>query len=85
MLDAGNETFANLYRHSERDQRHAIPLDARALGLSEVAGQAPKQTPFAVVLGHCNCGAVTTAVDAFLQPAHYLALASIQGFGVAAS
>jgi carbonic anhydrase len=29
-----------------------------------------------VVLGHSQCGAVTAAVDAFLRPAEYLALAS---------
>jgi carbonic anhydrase len=29
-----------------------------------------------VVLGHSGCGAVTAAVDAFLQPARYLAVAS---------
>jgi carbonic anhydrase len=29
-----------------------------------------------VVLGHSHCGAVTAAVDAFLRPADYLALAS---------
>ena len=29
-----------------------------------------------VVLGHSQCGAVTTAVDSFLQPVEYLGLAS---------
>jgi carbonic anhydrase len=29
-----------------------------------------------VVLGHSQCGAVSAAVDAFLRPAHYLAVAS---------
>jgi carbonic anhydrase len=28
------------------------------------------------VLGHSGCGALTTAVDVFLNPGHYLALAT---------
>jgi carbonic anhydrase len=32
----------------------------------------------AVVLGHSGCGAVTSAVDVFLDPANYLSLARVQ-------
>ncbi len=133
-LEEGNEKFANLARaDQEGEHRNVIPLDARALGLSDIEGRPPKQTPFAailgcadarvpvdlifhqaindlftvrvagnilgneclgsveyavahletirllVVLGHSSCGAVSAAVDAYLNPSQYPAVASTQG------
>lgn len=36
----------------------------------------PRSLKLVVVLGHSQCGAVTSAVDVFLRPARYLALAA---------
>jgi carbonic anhydrase len=133
-LRDGNRAFAALFRRALNDPDHAqkvIQLDARDVGLSVGAQEAPKQHPFAavlgcadarvpielifnegpndlfvlrvagnglgsevlgslkyaidhlgdslrliVVLGHSGCGALTTAVDVFLDPARYLQLAT---------
>jgi carbonic anhydrase len=132
-LNSGNSDFAALLDHvkSESGIQQIIPVDPRDLGLdSDVAG-APKQRPFAavlgcsdarvpielifnegpndlfvirvagnglgldvlgslkyavdhlggtlkliVVLGHSGCGALTAAVDMFLNPGDYVAIAA---------
>jgi carbonic anhydrase len=131
-LDDGNRGFAALLDHVKDETgviQQIIPVDARDLGLTPGSTGAPKQRPFAavlgcsdarvpielifnegpndlfvirvagnglgtevlgslkyavehlggtlkliVVLGHSGCGALTTAVDVFLNPANYLAL-----------
>lgn len=130
----GNRAFSTLFTKATNAARHAeaiVELDGRDIGLSTRAGEAPRQRPFAavlgcadarvpielifnegpndlfvlrvagnglgseilgsleyaidhlgeslrliVVLGHSSCGAVTSAVDVFLQPAKYLPLAT---------
>lgn len=52
-------------------------LDEAVLGSVDYAlHQLAQSIRLIVVLGHSGCGAVTAAVDAFLDPAHYLALAA---------
>jgi carbonic anhydrase len=52
-------------------------LDEAVLGSVDYAlHQLAQSIRLIVVLGHTGCGAVTAAVDAFLDPAHYLALAA---------
>lgn len=133
-LDEGNQAFAALLDGLHADDgaaRHVVQVDPRDLGLAEGDEAAPKQRPFAailgcsdarvpielifnegpndlfvirvagnglgnevlgslkyaverlgssmkivVVLGHSGCGAVSTAVDVFLDPSRYLALAT---------
>lgn len=133
-LEEGNREFSQLVdpRVGAGSLRpHVIRFDPRGLGMGEETGTAPKQEPFAVVLGcsdarvpielifnqgcnelfvvrvagnvlgneclgsidyaienfqqslhllvvlgHSGCGAVTAAVDAFLDPSRYLALSS---------
>lgn len=125
----GNQMFADLGRRPG-DERHVIPVSAEELGFGDEPGHAPKQTPFAAMLGcadarvplemvfsqsanglfvvrvagnvldsacigsldyavshlstvrlvavvgHTGCGAVRAAVDAYLQPAAYVGLAT---------
>jgi carbonic anhydrase len=133
-MDEGSRAFADLFAgpHGEAGPaRRVIPVDPRDLGLLQGGAKAPRQRPFAavlgcsdarvpvelifnegpndlfvvrvagntlgedvrgslnyalehlaeslkliVVLGHSGCGAVTAAVDVFLDPAGYLSLAS---------
>jgi carbonic anhydrase len=133
-LDDGNRDFATLLDHVKDGTgviQQIIPVDARDLGLAPDSAGAPKQRPFAavlgcsdarvpielifnegpndlfvirvagnglgtevlgslkyaveqlggtlkliVVLGHSGCGALTTAVDVFLNPVNYLAIAT---------
>jgi carbonic anhydrase len=133
-LDDGNRGFAALLDHVKDETgviQQIIPVDARDLGLTPGSTGAPKQRPFAavlgcsdarvpielifnegpndlfvirvagnglgtevlgslkyaveqlggtlklvVVLGHSGCGALSTAVDVFLNPGYYLALAT---------
>jgi carbonic anhydrase len=133
-LCEGNRAFAALFKAAAGDAARAgtvVPVDARDVGLGAGAQAAPKQHPFAailgcadarvpielifnegpndlfvlrvagnglgtevlgslnyaidhlgnslrliVVLGHSGCGALTTAVDVFLDPAKYLPLAT---------
>jgi carbonic anhydrase len=133
-LDDGNRGFAALLDHVKDETgviQQIIPVDARDLGLTPGSTDAPKQRPFAavlgcsdarvpielifnegpndlfvirvagnglgtevlgslkyavehlggtlkliVVLGHSGCGALTAAVDVFLNPGNYLALAT---------
>jgi carbonic anhydrase len=134
ILEKGNEGFASLdSRGREGDVREVIDINPRSIGISEIEGVPPKQTPFAavlgcsdsrapvdlvferavndlfvvrvagnvlgneclgsfeyalanldsikvfIVLGHTNCGALTTAVDAFLAPVQYPNMAVSQG------
>lgn len=128
----GNRTFAALFNdHRDDEAQVIVQLDPRDVGLGADAQEAPKQRPFAailgcadarvpiesifnegpndlfvlrvagnglgtdilgslkyaidhlvdslrliVVLGHSRCGAVTTAVDVFLEPAGYLPFAT---------
>src|SRR5690606_29904321 len=52
-------------------------LGSECLGSIDYAlHQMSESIKIVVVLGHSGCGAVTAAVDAFLQPANYLAVAS---------
>ncbi len=52
-------------------------LGSECLGSIDYAIQHFQKTlKLLVVLGHSGCGAVTAAVDAFLQPSRYLAVAS---------
>lgn len=61
VLQEGNERFANLrYRGGDGDAREVILLDPRAVGLSDVEGEPPEQTPFAAVLG---CADARVPVD----------------------
>ena len=133
-LDDGNRGFAALLDHVNDETgaiQKIIPVDARDLGFASDGAGAPKQRPFAavlgcsdarvpielifnegpndlfvirvagnglgtevlgslkyavehlggtlkliIVLGHSGCGALTTAVDVFLNPGNYLALAT---------
>jgi carbonic anhydrase len=133
-LDDGNRDFAALLDQVNDETgvtQRIIPVDPRDLGLPPGSSAAPKQTPFAavlgcsdarvpvelifnqgpndlfvirvagnglgpdvlgslkyamenlggslkliVVLGHSGCGALTTAVDVFLNPVDYLPLAT---------
>ena len=132
-LEEGNHEFAVLNdpRTSPPGTRRVVRFDADDLGLPNADGSAPKQQPFAAILGcadarvptemvfsqgcndlfvvrvagnvlgseclgsldyglthlgeslkliavvgHSRCGAVTAAVDAFLEPAKYLIVAS---------
>jgi carbonic anhydrase len=132
-LEEGNHEFAVLNdpRTSAPNTRRVVRFDADDLGLPNPDGSAPRQEPFAAVLGcadarvptemvfgqscndlfvvrvagnvlgseclgsldyglthlgeslkliavvgHSRCGAVTAAVDAFLDPTRYLAVAS---------
>jgi carbonic anhydrase len=133
-LEEGNRLFAELIEAEERGQAHeprVIPFDLRDLGISEVEGVAPGQSPFAavlgcsdaraptelifsqgcndlfvvrvagnvlgneclgsldyavqhlraslkllVVMGHSHCGALAAAVDSFIDPTKYLAMAA---------
>ena len=133
-MDGGSRAFADLFASADGQAgsaRRVIPIDPRDLGLLQGGSAAPRQQPFAavlgcsdarvplelifnegpndlfvvrvagntlgddvrgslnyalehlaeslkliVVLGHSGCGAVTAAVDVFLAPAGYLALAS---------
>ncbi len=134
QLEEGNREFAHLLDPIVgvgQPQPRIIPFDPQDMGLAEIAGTAPHQQPFAVVLGcsdarvpievifnqgcndlfvirvagnvlgneclgsidyaldhlgdsikllvvlgHGGCGAVTAAVDAFLDPSRYLSVAS---------
>ncbi len=52
-LEDGNRAFASvsdIHRHTQTEP-HIITLNAEALGLAKADGTAPKQTPFAAVLG----------------------------------
>lgn len=54
-------------------------LGSECLGSIEyAANQLADNLKLVVVLGHCSCGAVTSAVDAFLDPARYPDIASSQ-------
>jgi carbonic anhydrase len=132
-LEQGHKSFAALLDHLEEEGgiQQVIPVDPRDLGLVSGSGKAPKQRPFAAilgcsdarvpvelifnegpndlfvvrvagnglgtevlgslkyavenlggslkliaVLGHSGCGALTTAVDVFLNPGDYLPLAT---------
>jgi len=133
-MDGGSRAFADLFAGPDGHAgpaRRVIPIDPRDLGLLQGGAAAPRQRPYAavlgcsdarvplelifnegpndlfvvrvagntlgddvrgslnyalehlagslkliVVLGHSGCGAVTAAVDVFLAPAGYLALAS---------
>ena len=133
-MDDGSRAFADLFAGPDAlagPARRVIPIDPRDLGLLQGGAEAPRQRPFAavlgcsdarvpielifnegpndlfvvrvagntlgedvrgsldyafehlaeslklvVVLGHSGCGAVTAAVDVFLNPAGYLSLAS---------
>jgi len=133
-MDDGSRAFADLFEgHNGQagPERRVIPIDPRDLGLLQSGTAAPRQRPYAavlgcsdarvplelifnegpndlfvvrvagntlgedvrgsldyalehlaeslklvVVLGHSGCGAVTAAVDVFLDPAGYLSLAS---------
>jgi carbonic anhydrase len=133
-MDDGSRAFADLFACADGQAgpaRRVIPIDPRDLGLLQGGAKAPRQRPYAavlgcsdarvplelifnegpndlfvvrvagntlgddvrgslnyalehlaeslkliVVLGHSGCGAVTAAVDVFLAPAGYLALAS---------
>lgn len=133
-MDDGSRAFAGLFASADGQAgpaRRVIPIDPRDLGLQQDRSAAPRQRPFAavlgcsdarvplelifnegpndlfvvrvagntlgddvrgslnyalehlseslkliVVLGHSGCGAVTAAVDVFLNPAGYLSLAS---------
>jgi carbonic anhydrase len=134
-LCEGNRNFVGLADRPEGGARSSrvIPLDLQQLGVADAAGVAPRQRPFAVVLGcsdarvptemifgqacnalfvvrvagnvlgneclgsidyavrhlgtdlhllvvlgHSECGAVTAAVDTFLDPARYLTVAASQ-------
>lgn len=132
-LEDGNREFAHFLDPLQAGQHtttRVLPLVLRDLGLGDSAGAAPRQQPFAVVLGcsdarvptemifnqacnamfvvrvagnvlgseclgsidyavhhlgesiklvvvlgHSGCGAVTAAVDAYLQPEQFLAVA----------
>ncbi|MFO0897401.1 MAG: carbonic anhydrase [Pirellulales bacterium] len=129
-LIAGNREFAAFGTPKDSGQPHVVPFDLRDIGVADQPGQAPRQQPFAVVLGcsdarvptemifnqgcndlfvvraagnildlgglgsidyattqmreavklvvvlgHSQCGAVSAAVDAFLDPKKYLSLA----------
>lgn len=51
-------------------------MGSECLGsLSYASHHFARTIKLAVVLGHLHCGAVTAAVDTYLDPAHYLALA----------
>ncbi len=134
-LCEGNRAFAALFKATAGDAgpaRAVVQVDARDVGLSAGAEAAPKQYPFAailgcadarvpielifsegpndvfvlrvagnglgsevlgslkyaidhlgdslrliVVLGHSGCGALSAAVDVFLEPARYLPLATM--------
>ena len=52
-----------------------IPSDPLSLGLPLSSGAPPVQTPFALVLGHSSCGAVSAAVDSYLAPRDYASIA----------
>jgi carbonic anhydrase len=130
-LCTGNRQFANLVDLDASRSTRIIPIDLSDLGIADEACKAPRQRPFAVVLGcsdarvpielifnqacnaifvvrvagnvlgseclgsidyavqnlggslklvvvlgHSGCGAVTAAVDAFLEPTRYLSFAS---------
>ena len=64
-LEKGNEQFATLYQ-TDGDRRVVIPLDAQALGISEVGGHPPKQTPFAAILG---CADARVPIDLIFHQA----------------
>jgi carbonic anhydrase len=51
-------------------------LGSECLGSIDYAVEHLGSIKLLVVLGHSGCGAVTAAVDAFLEPARYLAVAS---------
>jgi carbonic anhydrase len=51
-------------------------LGAEVIGSLDYAFQALPSVRTVVVLGHSSCGAVTAAVDAYLNPASYLGLAA---------
>lgn len=131
----GNRDFVAMFGDlsSSRDSRQVVTFDLADLGVNQVKGSAPRQRPFAVVMGcsdaraptelifhqasnalfvvrvagnvlgneclgsveyavrnlgtdlkllvvmgHSGCGAVTAAVDAFLDPSRYLTVASSQ-------
>lgn len=130
MLRSGNRTFAGLTRSRDGQIHHVVPIEAGDLGLGDGPGRAPRQSPYAAVigcadarvplelvflesansifavrvagnvlgaecvgsldyaishlpsvrllaaLGHTRCGAVGAAVDAYLDPTKYLALAA---------
>lgn len=52
-LEDGNRAFASVsdLHRSTKSEPHVITLNAEALGLAKADGTAPKQTPFAAVLG----------------------------------
>jgi len=133
-MDEGSRALADLFAGDDAQAgtaRRVIPIDPRDLGLLQGGAAAPRQRPFAavlgcsdarvpvglifnegpndlfvvrvagntlgddvrgslhyalehlaeslklvVVLGHSGCGAVTAAVDVFLDPMGYLSLAS---------
>jgi len=129
-LVEGNREFAAFGTPNDSGKPHVVPFDLRDIGVADQPGQAPRQHPFAVVLGcsdarvptemifnqgcndlfvvraagnildlgglgsidyattqmrdavklvvvlgHSQCGAVSAAVDAFLDPKKYLSLA----------
>ena len=133
-MDDGSRAFADLFAGPDGQAgpvRRVVPIDPRDLGMLQGGAAAPRQRPFAavlgcsdarvplelifnegpndlfvvrvagntlgddvrgslnyalehlaeslklvVVLGHSGCGAVTAAVDVFLDPAGYLSLVS---------
>jgi carbonic anhydrase len=61
-LEAGNREFAHVFDglHDHRGNvRRVVPLDPRDLGVGDHEGTAPRQQPFAVVLG-CSDARVPT-------------------------
>jgi len=131
VLERGNQRFARLADLDvQAGERVVLPMDLRDFGVGDAMGAAPRQEPFAavlgcadarvpieivfeqgcndlfvvrvagnvvgseclgslsyashhfpslkliLVLGHLHCGAVTAAVDSYLQPAMYLPLAT---------
>ena len=66
-LETGNLRFVSLGEGAPtEDRRQVIPIHAGALGLSDVAGREPKQSPFAVVLG---CADARVPVELIFQRA----------------
>lgn len=61
-LEDGNRDFAHLFDTvpgARGSVRRLVPFDPRDLGLNEIEGMAPKQHPFAIVLG-CSDARVPT-------------------------
>jgi len=76
-LRAGNRGFAGLTSSIDANSSHVLPVSADDLGLGAVPGVAPKQSPFAAILGCADARVPLELV--FLQSANSIFAVRVAG------